>query len=101
MSSYTLSEMGITIKFLLTSACFLLWYRWVDNHLVHMLSPNIYRNTSEALESFDYITSNGKLVTRSHLMHPDFVALLRQSSLPSSVCVLIITLQVSSVALEH
>ena len=24
-----------------------------------MLSPNIYRNTSEALESFDYITSNG------------------------------------------
>ncbi|KAB1212288.1 Prostaglandin E synthase 2 [Morella rubra] len=35
------------------------WRRWVDNHLVHMLSPNIYRNTSEALESFDYITSNG------------------------------------------
>ncbi|PNX93817.1 prostaglandin E synthase, partial [Trifolium pratense] len=32
---------------------------WVDNHLVHVLSPNIYRNTSEALESFDYITSNG------------------------------------------
>ncbi|KAK4256597.1 hypothetical protein QN277_006301 [Acacia crassicarpa] len=35
------------------------WRRWVDNHLVHVLSPNIYRNTSEALESFDYITSNG------------------------------------------
>ncbi|KAL8132800.1 uncharacterized protein LOC141712246 [Apium graveolens] len=35
------------------------WRCWVDNHLVHMLSPNIYRNTSEALESFDYITSNG------------------------------------------
>lgn len=35
------------------------WRWWVDNHLVHMLSPNIYRNTSEALESFDYITSNG------------------------------------------
>ncbi|KAM6592421.1 hypothetical protein CsatA_000124 [Cannabis sativa] len=35
------------------------WRQWVDNHLVHMLSPNIYRNTSEALESFDYITSNG------------------------------------------
>ncbi|XP_010273989.1 PREDICTED: prostaglandin E synthase 2-like isoform X2 [Nelumbo nucifera] len=32
---------------------------WVDNHLVHILSPNIYRTTSEALESFDYITSNG------------------------------------------
>ncbi|XP_062118027.1 uncharacterized protein LOC133831671 [Humulus lupulus] len=35
------------------------WRQWVDNHLVHILSPNIYRNTSEALESFDYITSNG------------------------------------------
>ncbi|XP_031407250.1 prostaglandin E synthase 2-like isoform X2 [Punica granatum] len=35
------------------------WRRWVDNHLVHVLSPNIYRNVSEALESFDYITSNG------------------------------------------
>ncbi|KAF6163908.1 hypothetical protein GIB67_024763 [Kingdonia uniflora] len=35
------------------------WRRWVDNHLVHMLSPNIYRNASEALESFDYITSKG------------------------------------------
>ncbi|KAE8681519.1 translocon at the outer membrane of chloroplasts 64-like [Hibiscus syriacus] len=35
------------------------WRRWVDNQLVHVLSPNIYRNTSEALESFDYITSNG------------------------------------------
>ncbi|KAK1261438.1 hypothetical protein QJS04_geneDACA001240 [Acorus gramineus] len=34
-------------------------YRWVDEHLVHVLSPNIYRNTSEALESFDYITSHG------------------------------------------
>ncbi|TYH24731.1 hypothetical protein ES288_A03G114200v1 [Gossypium darwinii] len=31
----------------------------LTNHLVHVLSPNIYRNTSEALESFDYITSNG------------------------------------------
>ncbi|KAJ4966476.1 hypothetical protein NE237_018325 [Protea cynaroides] len=35
------------------------WRRWVDSDLVHVLSPNIYRNTSEALESFDYITSNG------------------------------------------
>ncbi|KAE8659848.1 Prostaglandin E synthase 2 [Hibiscus syriacus] len=32
---------------------------WVDNHLVHVLSPNIYRSTSEALESFDYITTHG------------------------------------------
>lgn len=35
------------------------WRKWVDNHLVHVLSPNIYRNTSEALEAFEYITKNG------------------------------------------
>lgn len=35
------------------------WRGWVDNHLVHILSPNIYRSTSEAIESFDYITSHG------------------------------------------
>ncbi|KAK6115722.1 hypothetical protein DH2020_007991 [Rehmannia glutinosa] len=35
------------------------WRGWVDNHLVHILSPNIYRSASEALESFDYITSHG------------------------------------------
>ncbi|KAJ7957891.1 prostaglandin E synthase 2-like [Quillaja saponaria] len=34
------------------------WRGWVDNHLVHILSPNIYRTTSEALESFDYITNS-------------------------------------------
>lgn len=26
---------------------------------MHVLSPNIYRTTSEALESFDYITTHG------------------------------------------
>ncbi|CAK8569107.1 unnamed protein product [Lathyrus sativus] len=35
------------------------WRGWVDNHLVHVLSPNIYRTVSEALESFDYITTKG------------------------------------------
>ncbi|XP_050363229.1 uncharacterized protein LOC126782107 [Argentina anserina] len=35
------------------------WRQWVDGHLVHVLSPNIYRTPSEALESFDYITSHG------------------------------------------
>ncbi|KAH9604372.1 hypothetical protein KSS87_003184 [Heliosperma pusillum] len=35
------------------------WLGWVDDHLVHVLSPNIYRTTSEALESFDYITTHG------------------------------------------
>ncbi|KAM6543609.1 hypothetical protein CsatB_008056 [Cannabis sativa] len=36
-----------------------IWCRWVDNHLVHVLSPNIYRTVSEAIESFDYITTHG------------------------------------------
>lgn len=35
------------------------WCGWVDNKLVHVLSPNIYRTTSEAVESFDYITNKG------------------------------------------
>lgn len=35
--------------------------RWVDNHLVHVLSPNIYRNYKEALESFNYITTHGMI----------------------------------------
>ncbi|KAI9113394.1 hypothetical protein K1719_015919 [Acacia pycnantha] len=35
------------------------WRGWVDNHLVHLLSPNIYRSVPEALESFDYITNRG------------------------------------------
>lgn len=35
------------------------WLGWVDNHLVHVLSPNIYRTASEALESFDYIATHG------------------------------------------
>ncbi|KAF5739327.1 prostaglandin E synthase 2 [Tripterygium wilfordii] len=35
------------------------WRRWVDDNLVHVLSPNIYRTTSEALESFNYITTHG------------------------------------------
>lgn len=39
------------------------WRRWVDDHLVHVLSPNIYRTTSEALESFDYIAKHGNFST--------------------------------------
>jgi microsomal prostaglandin-E synthase 2 len=35
------------------------WRGWVDNHLVHVLSPNIYRTAAEAIESFDYITTHG------------------------------------------
>nr|XP_032832228.1 prostaglandin E synthase 2 [Petromyzon marinus] len=36
------------------------WRRWVDNHLVHLISPNVYRSPREALASFDYIVRVGK-----------------------------------------
>ncbi|CAK9227677.1 unnamed protein product [Sphagnum jensenii] len=39
------------------------WRRWVDNHLVHLLSPNIYRTPKEALEAFDYLTTSGNFST--------------------------------------
>ncbi|KAL6212771.1 hypothetical protein ACLB2K_017989 [Fragaria x ananassa] len=44
------------------------WRHWVDNHLVHVLSPNIYRTPSEALESFDYITSHGNFSLSERLV---------------------------------
>ena len=30
------------------------WRRWVDDHFVHVLSPNIYRTYDESLKSFNY-----------------------------------------------
>ncbi|KAI3776496.1 hypothetical protein L1987_46281 [Smallanthus sonchifolius] len=44
------------------------WRRWVDDHLVHVLSPNIYRSPAEALESFDYITTNGNFSFTERLL---------------------------------
>ncbi|XP_059460661.1 uncharacterized protein LOC132189862 [Corylus avellana] len=44
------------------------WRGWVDNHLVHMLSPNIYRTASKALESFDYITTHGNFSFTERIM---------------------------------
>ena len=35
------------------------WLRWVDDSLVHYLSPNIYRNATEAMQAFDYIVQEG------------------------------------------
>ncbi len=35
------------------------WREWVDSTLIHMLPPNIYRTLSEAIISFDYISSVG------------------------------------------
>lgn len=39
------------------------WRQWVDDWLVHLISPNVYRTTSEALASFDYIVREGKFGT--------------------------------------
>ncbi|CAM6089798.1 unnamed protein product [Calypogeia fissa] len=39
------------------------WRRWVDDHLVHLLSPNIYRSPTEALEAFGYIAESGNFST--------------------------------------
>ncbi|KAL1343962.1 hypothetical protein HN51_017877 [Arachis hypogaea] len=44
------------------------WREWVDNHLVHVLSPNIYRTVSEALESFEYITTQGNFSLSERLV---------------------------------
>ncbi|GAB4839192.1 hypothetical protein Ancab_028718 [Ancistrocladus abbreviatus] len=44
------------------------WLGWVDNHLVHVLSPNIYRTAGEALESFDYITTHGNFSFMERIM---------------------------------
>jgi hypothetical protein len=43
--------------------------RWVDNHLVHLLSPNIYRTPKEALEAFDYLTTSGRCFSQSSTWH--------------------------------
>ncbi|XP_024909248.1 prostaglandin E synthase 2 isoform X2 [Cynoglossus semilaevis] len=39
------------------------WRRWADDWLVHLISPNVYRTTGEALASFDYIVHEGKFGT--------------------------------------
>ncbi|XP_027133334.1 prostaglandin E synthase 2 isoform X3 [Larimichthys crocea] len=36
------------------------WRKWADDWLVHLISPNVYRTTGEALASFDYIVREGK-----------------------------------------
>ncbi|KAM9360612.1 prostaglandin E synthase 2 [Symphorus nematophorus] len=39
------------------------WRQWADDWLVHLISPNVYRTTEEALASFDYIVREGKFGT--------------------------------------
>ncbi|XP_058491409.1 prostaglandin E synthase 2 [Solea solea] len=35
------------------------WRKWTDEWLVHLISPNVYRTSGEALASFDYIVREG------------------------------------------
>jgi microsomal prostaglandin-E synthase 2 len=37
--------------------------KWVDDHLVHLLPPNIYLTPAEALRSFEYVTEKGNFGT--------------------------------------
>lgn len=32
------------------------WRQWVDDKFVHMLSPNVYRTPSEALQAFNWFS---------------------------------------------
>lgn len=36
------------------------WVQWVDDHLIRLISPNIYRTVGESLQTFNYITNNAK-----------------------------------------
>nr|CAB3265263.1 prostaglandin E synthase 2 [Phallusia mammillata] len=36
------------------------WRAWADDYLVHLISPNVYRTLSEALQAFDYHVKQGR-----------------------------------------
>ncbi|XP_055531324.1 prostaglandin E synthase 2 [Wyeomyia smithii] len=36
------------------------WRTWADEHLVHLISPNVYRNRDEALETFEWFSDVGE-----------------------------------------
>jgi microsomal prostaglandin-E synthase 2 len=36
------------------------WSVWVDDHLIHLISPNIYGTMTESLQAFEYIVDNAK-----------------------------------------
>uniref|UniRef100_A0A914X1J2 Prostaglandin E synthase 2 n=1 Tax=Plectus sambesii TaxID=2011161 RepID=A0A914X1J2_9BILA len=35
------------------------WREWVDQHFVHMISPNVYRTMGEAIETFQWFSAVG------------------------------------------
>ncbi|XP_053687487.1 prostaglandin E synthase 2 [Sabethes cyaneus] len=36
------------------------WRSWADDHLVHLISPNVYRSKDEALETFEWFSDVGE-----------------------------------------
>lgn len=36
------------------------WRTWADDHLVHLISPNVYRTKDEALETFEWFSDVGE-----------------------------------------
>uniref|UniRef100_A0A7E4ZVK8 Prostaglandin E synthase 2 n=1 Tax=Panagrellus redivivus TaxID=6233 RepID=A0A7E4ZVK8_PANRE len=36
------------------------WREWVDDHFIHLISPNVYRTWAEALETFQYFDRVGE-----------------------------------------
>uniref|UniRef100_U5EGP9 Putative glutathione s-transferase-related protein n=1 Tax=Corethrella appendiculata TaxID=1370023 RepID=U5EGP9_9DIPT len=36
------------------------WRAWADSHLVHLISPNVYRTKDEALETFEWFSDVGE-----------------------------------------
>jgi microsomal prostaglandin-E synthase 2 len=36
------------------------WIKWVDDHLIHLISPNIYKTPTESMQAFEYIADNAK-----------------------------------------
>ncbi|KXJ77047.1 hypothetical protein RP20_CCG008433 [Aedes albopictus] len=36
------------------------WRSWADDHLVHLISPNVYRTKDEALETFEWFSEVGE-----------------------------------------
>lgn len=36
------------------------WREWTDDHFVHLISPNVYRTYSEALETFNWFSEAGE-----------------------------------------
>ncbi|KAK5968376.1 Prostaglandin E synthase 2 [Trichostrongylus colubriformis] len=36
------------------------WREWVDDHFIHLISPNIYRNLAESFETFEWFSKYGE-----------------------------------------